>query len=375
MSPAPRRDLTPFIIALSAGAVVLFLVVGGLAYVGRTSGPFHTTIDGSFGVQARVVVQESNSVGGDVGTLVTQMITYRRIQLSQALDSAVTRAESVATEAQLADSSAPEDAAGANFVEAMTERAEGVERLRTAVDGLLSLTPNDGASSPFPPGRLTANQAIGELAAVGRLLEGADRSYERARQEFRTVPGGSRLPASVWVSDPALWEPGAVQTTVDELTSSPALAPFVDVHLVAVGLTPSVLPPVPTVKGQPQAPPLAAGVSEVPPTCTVSVTAVVRNDGSVVVAKVPIEAAVVAVTGGTPFPVEKKVTLAPSASVAITLPAMPVSPGTTYDLAVTLVRPNGQTRPNGQQTVMVAVAPFGAGSAESRCAHVPVGAP
>ena len=374
MSPAPRRDLTPFVIALTAGAVLLFLIVGGLAYVGRTSGPFHTAIDQSFGSQAGVVVVESNALGGDVRALFGQMANDRRVQLSQKLDMAVAAAQAMAAHAEQADSPAPEGAAGSNFVNAMTDRADGVEQLRTVVDGLLALTPGDG-TSPFPPGRVTAAQAIDQLAAVGRLLVTSDRSYALARREFTAVPGGSRLPPSVWVPQPVLWESGAVQTTVDQLTSSPTLAAFVDVHLVAVGLTPSVLPPVPAVKGQPQAPPLGAGVSEVPPTCTVTVTAVVRNDGSVTVAKVPVEAAVEAVSGGPPFPVKKAVTLAPAASVAISLPAMPVSPGTTYDLAVTLVKPSGQTRPNGQQTVQIAVAPFGTGSGRSRCAHVPVGAP
>jgi hypothetical protein len=298
----------------------------------------------------------------------------RRLDLSQKLDMAVAEAQAVAARAQEADSPEPQGGAGVNFVTAMTDRTDGVERLRAVVDGLLTLTPDDG-TSPSPPGRVSAAQAIDALAAVGRLLVTADQSYALARREFAAVPGGSRLPPSVWVPQPVLWETGAVQTTVDQLTSSPTLAAFVDVHLVAVGLTPAVLPPVPAVKGQPQAPPLAPGVSEVPPTCTVEVTAVVRNDGSVTVAKVPIEAAVEAVSGGPPFPVKKAVTLAPSASVAVTLPAMPVSPGTTYDLAVTLVKPSVQTRDNGQETVQIAVAPFGAGSGRSRCAHVPVGAP
>src|SRR5579872_4178168 len=114
MSPAPRRDLTPFVIALTAGAVLLFLLVGGLAYVGRTSGPFHTAIDQSFGSQARVVVAESNSVGGEVRTLVAQMTADRRLELSQKLDMAVADAQAVAARAQEADSPAPEGAAGMN---------------------------------------------------------------------------------------------------------------------------------------------------------------------------------------------------------------------------------------------------------------------
>lgn len=373
MSPA-RRDLAPFVIALTAGAVILFLFVGGLAYVGRTSGPYHASIDGSFGAQARVVVAGSNDLGTSLQALLGQMAGDRRIQLSDTLDSLVAHGESLLADAQAADSPAPEGGAGAGFLRAMTERAEGLERLRNTLDGLLALTP-DGAPAASLPKPVTATEADAELAAIGRLLVGADRTYAIARREFAVVPGGSSLPASVWVPQPVVWEPGAVETTVNQLTSAPALAPFVDVHLVAVGLTPAVLPALPPVKGQPQGPALPAGVAEVPPTCTVSVTAVVRNDGSVSVSKVPVEAAVAAVSGGPPFPVEKVVTLAPSASVAVTLPLMPVVPGKTYDVAVSLVRPRGQTRPNGQETAEIAVAPFGTGAESVHCAHLPVGAP
>ena len=101
-----------------------------------------------------------------------------------------------------------------------------------------------------------------------------------------------------------------------------------------------------------------------PPTCTVSVTAVVRNDGSVAVTRVPVEAAVEAVSGGPPFPVKKQVTLAPSASVAITLPAMPVYPGTTYDLAVTLSPRRTRPAPTAEEVRPIAVAPFGPGGGE-----------
>jgi len=376
MSPGPRRDLTPFVIVLVVGAVVLFLFVGGLASVGRASGPFHATIDQSFGAQARLVAEQSNQLGGQLNTVVDQMVGDHRIQLAQALDSLVTGAESVATSAESASSPAPEGGAGQDFVQAMTDRAQGVEQLRTTVDGLLALSPQTGpAASPLPPPRVSAAQAVQQLASVGSLLIGADQAYGRARHEFAAVPGGSRLPASVWVPQPVVWGAGAAQTTVNQLTSAPQLAAFLDVHVVAVSLTPSVLPPAPAVPGQPAAPALVAGASAVPPTCTLSVTAVVRNDGTVVVSKVPVEAAVQPISGGPPFPVKKQVTLAPSASVAITLPVMPVKPGTTYNLAVNLVAPAGQRSSTGPIGATVAVATYGSVAGNRRCARVPAAAP
>jgi hypothetical protein len=374
MSPGPRRDLTPFIVVLVAGAVGLFLLVGGLAYVGRSSGPYHATIDESFAAQARIVVGESNAVGAQLETLIDEMVTYRRIQLARALDSVVTGAQSVASEAALSSSPAPDGPAGPEFLQAMTDRALGMERLRTTVDGLLALTPGTG-SSPLPPPAVSAAQAVKGVTAIGQLLVGADRSYQLARRAFSVVPGGSKLPPSVWVAQPVVWGAGAVDTTVNQLTSSPELAPLLDVHLVAISLTPSVLPAAPQVQGQPQAPPLVAGASQVPPTCTLSVTAVIRNDGTVVAIKVPVEASVQAVTGGPPFPVKKQVTLAPSASVALTLPDMPVAPGITYSLSVTLQPPAGQSRSSGGRGATIAVASFGSSTGNQRCARVPAAAP
>ncbi len=374
MSPGPRRDLTPFVVVLVIGAVALFLLVGGLVYVGRASGPYHRTIDQSFGSEARLVVQQSNSVGAQFRTLVDQMTGYHRMHLAQALDSVVEGSRSVASEASLLAVPAPEGHVGADFADAMTSRAVALERLRTTIDGLLRLTAGD-SGSPYPPPALSSATAVSRVVAVGQLLVAADSTYASARKTFMGVPGGSRLPQSVWVPTPVVWETGAIQTTVDHLTSAPSLAPFKDVHLVSVTLAPSVLPPAPGVTGQPQAPPLGAGISEVPPTCTLSVTAVVRNDGTIVAEKVPVEAAVQPVGGGAPFPVRKEVTLAPAGSSAVTLPDLPVAPGTTYNLAVTVIQPVGQSRPNGHEGATIAVAPFGSTKGKARCARVPTAAP
>ncbi len=55
--------------------------------------------------------------------------------------------------------------------------------------------------------------------------------------------------------------------------------------------------------------------------------------------RVGVRASVQPVTGGPPFVVEKRVTLAPAADVALVLPKMPVKPGTTYTLTVTVDPP------------------------------------
>jgi len=379
MSPRPRRDFTPFVVVLGVGAVILFLFVGGLASVGRSSGPYRASIAGSFGAQAIVVVSQSNFVGAQVVSLVEQMPGLDRSHLSLQLDEVLVGALRVAASAEQVSSSGPGGTTTTDFRTAMQERAQALGVLRTTVDGLLAITPVGFGSttqpSPFPPPTASVTSAIRAITGVGQQLIRSDHAYQRVRRTLATLPGGKSLPASVWVPRPVLWGAGAVSTMVNQLASSPTLATTVDVRLVAVSITPPLLPPVPSVKGQPQAPALIAGAIPIPPTCTVAVTAVVRNEGTVVVARVPVRATVQPVSGGAAFVVKKAVTLGPGASVAVALPAMAVQPATAYNLTVTLDPPPGQTGPVGQESATISVAAFGSAKANATCAHTPAAAP
>ncbi|MGH9047703.1 MAG: hypothetical protein ACRDVW_10380 [Acidimicrobiales bacterium] len=372
MSPVQRRDLTPFVVLLVVGAVVLFLLVGGLASVGRSSGPCRSSIDRSFAAEAKVLIAQSNAVGSQLRAVVSQEAGYNRTALAQALDAVVAGADGVQSDARGVASA--DRRVTTEFSEAVNDRAIAVNELRSTIDGLLSITPSSVTASgepgsPFPPPALTAAQAEKHLTSVGALLVTADRSYKLARQEFVRAPGGSQLPTSVWVPSPVLWDPGAVDTAVNQLTSAPGLTPQVDVQVVALALDPPALPPDPA--GQQS----AAGASEIPPTCRISVTAVVRNEGSVVVTKVPVQASVHDVAGGTPFVVKKLVTLAPSGSRALSLPAMAVSPGATYTLTVTLGAVNGQSPAPAPEQAAIAVASFGSAKANAVCARTRPAAP
>jgi hypothetical protein len=379
MSPGPRRDFTPFVIALGVGAVILFLFVGGLASVGRSSGPYRTSIAGSFGAQASVVVSQSNSVGTELTSLVQSMPGLDRSHLSLGLDEVFVEAQRVASSAEQVSSSGPGGTTTSDFVTAMRGRAEAVGALRSTVDGLLEITPvgygTTSQPSPFPPPAVNVPRAVQVLTGVGRQLIQSDHAYQQVRRNLAAVPGGRKLPASVWVPRPVLWSAGAVGTMVNQLASSPTLAPTVDVALVAVSVNPPLLPPVAPVKGQPPGPAIPAGAIPVPPTCTVVVTAVVRNEGTVVAKKVAVRGTVQPVAGGAAFLVQKGVTLAPGASTAVALPAMAVLPATAYNLSVTLDPPPGQAGPVGSESATIAVAAFGSARANATCAHTPAAAP
>ncbi len=95
MSPVPRRDLTPYIVLLVVAAVVLFLLVGGLASVGRSSGRYRVSIDQSFVAEARVLIAESNQVGSQLLTVVADGAGDNRTELTQALNAVVAGADQV----------------------------------------------------------------------------------------------------------------------------------------------------------------------------------------------------------------------------------------------------------------------------------------
>src|ERR1700728_4052060 len=173
MSRRPRRDLTPFVVVLVAAAVVLFLLVGGLASVGRSSGPYHATIDESFGTQARVLVAQSNSIGAQLRDLIAEMPGDTRLTLSEDLDTVVSGADSVASDSVALSSPAPDGQVAQNFIEAMRNRAQGVTQLRSTVDGLLAITPggideSTASSSPFPPPAVSVAQAGASVSAGGQ---------------------------------------------------------------------------------------------------------------------------------------------------------------------------------------------------------------
>ncbi len=379
MSPVSRRDVRPFVFLLVVGAIVLFLLVGGLASVGGASGPYRSTIDQSFAAQVRVLIDQSNQVGAQLRTVVSQAPGYNRTELSQALDSIVAGADAV--ERSTPDVSAIDARITDDFVAAMVDRATAASLFRRAVDGLLRLTPTPDSQSsvqgsPYPPPVVTVAQADHELSTAGSLLVGADTSYREAQRLFARAPGGSRLNNSVWVPSSVVWSASNVGTLVDQLSSAPNLQMRVEVDLVAVALDPPVLPPPPASSaGQPQAPPIPQGSSEVPPTCTLSVTAVVRNQGSVVVKRVAVQASAQEVRGGAPFVVKKLVTLAPARSAALALPAIPVAPGSTYNLTVNLGSPPGQSPPPAARAATIVVASYGSAKGNARCARTPAAAP
>jgi hypothetical protein len=197
---------------------------------------------------------------------------------------------------------------------------------------------------------LSATQATNRIAAAGALLESSDALYRAARRTLADGTGHGRLPASVWVTRPQLWQLGTLAAQVDLLATSPTLAATHDVVLRTVRLDPPALP---TPQGA------AAGVSVLSPTQQVSVTVVVANQGSVAEPRVVVRNTLADQTTGASVTQSEQTALALDASVAMPSATFTVKPGTSYVLTVQVAPPAGQTQTVGtalQQALQIAPA-------------------
>jgi hypothetical protein len=356
MSPPrrSRRRLAPFASALIVSGLILFLLIGGVLSISQGSGPFRSSVDQSFAQQASVVASQSNASGGAFRSLMSTMPSLRRAPLQQDLDALVADTARASDQAAALTSPEPAGSVGTSFRSALAARAEAAANLRLAVDGLLGLAPlpivgaagTPGvaaeASGAVPPG-LSAGRATAAIAALGPLLERSDKAYAAARHMLATGPGRARLASSRWVRSTVIFGAGAVATLVDELSGSPTLAPDADVQLVAVRLSPPVVPIAPPTAGLPPPPPTTPGVSVVSPTHRLSVTPTIDNVGNVAESRLALTVTLQPLPTGKLTIVRHRVSLAPGTAVAVSLAALPVRPGGTYALTVTINPPAGQT--------------------------------
>jgi hypothetical protein len=182
------------------------------------------------------------------------------------------------------------------------------------------------------------------------LLSRSDILYRSVRRSLAVAAGHGRLPKSVWLSDPQLWQVGTVAAQVDLIATSSTLAASHYVLLRTVRLDPPSLPP---------APGASATVSVLSPTSQLGVTAVVGNDGSSDEPRASVRITLAnQSSGGTATQVEST-PLALGASVTLPTATFGVKPGTTYELTVVVVPPVGQAQTAGielQQALQVAPA-------------------
>lgn len=364
--PSRRRATAPVVLALVAVAVVVALLLAGIADVGARSGPYYQAVDRSFAAQAGQLVERSNRTGARLRTLLATLPSpqAQRTTVQWTLDTLVSDADAQSRSAALLASPPPADGAGPALASVFAGRALALEELRSGVDGLLGMAPlpvpSGPGSAPSPtavPTLKPAGWATAMLTRAGARLQRADRAYVALGRSLAAAPGRPRLPRSAWVPDAAAWASGPVAALVAQLAASASLAPVHRLSLVteATRLDPGALPPAPAVSGS-TAPP--AGVSVLPPTSSLQVTAVVANDGNVAEQHAQVSASLQAQGASSSTSVQRQVEVGSGGSVAVVLPRLAVQPGTTYTLTLAVRSPAAQSdRSSLEQQVAVQVAP------------------
>ena len=323
---------------------MLALLVGGLIQVSAQSRGYDANSNRSLAAQGGVVADQSNVTASEVRSLMGSLQTQDRQTLQSSLDTAVRQTARQSTSADLAAGAASPGTVPGQLAAVFAERAEAVRDLRGAVDGFLGMQPAPpaGAATTGPAvsqgaaaqaALLSATQATNRIAAAGALLSRSDSLYRSVRRSLAAQVGHARLPASVWVSDPQLWQVGTVAAQVDLIATSSTLAPTHYVVLRTVRLSPPALPPPPGA---------SPSVSVLSPTTLLGVTVVVGNDGSSAEPRASVRLSLANQTSGATATLVQSTPLALGASVTLPTASFHVKPGTTYQLTVAVIPPSGQ---------------------------------
>jgi hypothetical protein len=357
---ARRRSPARPVVLLIGAAVVLALIIGGLTQVSRQSQGYDAASNRSLAQLGAVVATQSNETAAQVRTLLNSVPSQTRQGLQAGLDVAVEQSSNESAQALQATQASPLGALATDFDAVFADRAQSMGELRAAVDDYLGMEPIPNAGAPTADATTTAStestaslsatQVTNRIAAAGALLARADHLYRSVRRALAAGTGHGKLPRSIWVTDPQVWQVGAVAAQVDLMATSPTLAATHDVVIRTTRLVPPALP---TPQGT------AANVSILKPTHTVGVTMVLANQGSVDEPHVSVRFTLADQSNGATATHVLTTPLALDASVTLPSVTFKVKPGTTYVLTVQIVLPPGQTQTNGtivQPTLQVAPA-------------------
>jgi hypothetical protein len=352
---ARRRSPARPVTLLIAAVVVLAILVGGLTQVSRQSQGYDANSDRTLAAQGTVAADQSNATSVSVRKIVDDLPSQTRQGLQASLDSAVQQTSDEATRAQLAAGSTPLGTVATQFSDVFAERAEAVAQLRAAVYGFLGMQPIAPADAPGGAtataggtALLSPTAATNRIAAAGALLVRSDALYRSVQRSLLAAGGHGKLPPSVWVTHPQVWQVGSVAAQVDLVATSATLAATHYVVLRTIRLTPPALP---TPQGTP------ASVSVISPTSQIAVTVVVANQGSSNELHVSVRFSLADQTSGATTSQVRTTALPLSASVRLPNVIMRVKPSATYLLTVQVIPPAGQTLKAGtaiQQALQIA---------------------
>ena len=361
-----------------AATITVVLVAGSLLAIHTQSTGYRSTTPAGYVALADRVGMASTATGAQLSTLIAGAPTLTnsafpntaRGILQQGLDAAVEDTGVQARQALNLESPPPEGNLAPQFTRALELRASATQALRTTIDDLLGMAPLPVAGGPAtatnatPATLISVPQAAQEMAAEGRTFEQSDAVFRSVRAAVIRLRTSAHLRRSVWVPAPADTAPlsgASLGATATALASSQPLDPFHHLVITAVGLDPAAVPsggagtvstscvaPVSTVPG--------AAPAVVPPTSTLEALVSVTNCGNVPERGVTVSVTVAGADAPGPAPapagrrggrVSAVVAIAPGASSAPDLGALPVASGHTYTLTVAVSLPPGQTDQRG----------------------------
>jgi hypothetical protein len=334
-----RRSRAGRLVVLACVLVVAAVLIGGVSRIGSQSGPFNASINRSFGAQGAVLADQSNATGASLRALLAALPAQDRQTLQVELDDVTAQAgEQAARAAALGTNGSVQ----ASFATVFADRALSADEVRTALDGLLGLRPLAVAGAPGTtatvaamPTLLSSTQATDRLAAAGRLLGQADRTYGAVRRTLATMAGHARLPASRWITSPRTWQIGAVATQVDLVAASTTLEATPALGLSVVQVTPPAVPS-PTGVATP-------GTSVLSPTKTVVLNVVLTNNGSVDEPHASVTFTLTRQPTGAAMTARRAASVLATRSVSLAPVTFVVKPGNSYQLTVAVAVPAGQT--------------------------------
>ncbi len=358
-------------------AVTISLAIGSLIEINAQSSQYRASTDSGYGAMASKLVAVSNQTGSQLASLmdgapqlVNHPIPFRaRAVLQQGLDEAVSSTSAQASRAEALEPPAPTAGVGSQLTMVMSDRASATLALRSNIDQMLGMAPlpvaggPESSAPPAPTLLISPEQAATGMTAAGVLFQHADDEYGSLLTHIRTERLPTHLPPSVWVPAPvaaAPLGPARLGSAAALLDGSPALRPFHQLIITAIGLDPAPVAsggPQTSIPGctAPQSRVTAGAPMVMPPTSSVAATVTVTNCGTVVEPVVRLTGTLaLADPPGTPPPSagatggvsEAQVSLRAGSSAALSMQTLPVASGHTYTFTFTIAIPISQQANN-----------------------------
>jgi hypothetical protein len=320
---------------MALSAVVVVLAVSAVAQIGRASGPYRRTVDRGYAALAVPLVADSNASGNSLASFLHQARALGRIAFFFDLD--VLAADTAATRRRFDAITPPDPVSSAGCAGAIAGRAVAVASLQASLEGVV------GGRTGLDA--VDQGAATAAMTSAGSALRSADASWAACRRALRGAPGSPRLPASVWVRDPSVYEPGAVAKLVGQVAGSSSLAPVHALAVVAVVTEPSAV--------------VSAQTLVVPATTTITAHVVLANRGNV--DENGVEVGGVATVQGAvqgAVPLQRTLDLAAARSTTVLLPMFAVAPGSSYTVEVVAESPRvADTGLQATRTIQIQVQP------------------